>query len=111
MALWVHMKSNATFRSMENRVPIITDFELKKGWNFVSYPSLLTRNITDTLSSIDENYIAANIYNVSDINDKWKNYHSDKPEYLNDFKKIKVGQGFYVLVNQECTWTIHLLND
>jgi len=106
MAFWIHMKRDAIFTAMDRRVPVSTDIDLYKGWNCVGYPSLINKNITEALSSIDGQYIAIQHYNRTDINDPWKHYHRDKPSIYNDLILMSKGQGFWIYVSQNCTWTI-----
>jgi hypothetical protein len=106
MAIWIHMINDDTLINIEDRTPIRTEFEFQKGWNFVSYPSLIERTISNSFSSINGSYTAVKIYNESGMENPWKGYNVNKPQHLNDLNNIQTGQGFLIYITHECYWTV-----
>ncbi|UCE73179.1 MAG: right-handed parallel beta-helix repeat-containing protein, partial [Methanomassiliicoccales archaeon] len=70
---------------------------LKKGWNLLSIPQILTDNHLQTvLQSIDGFYDSVQWYDATDLNDPWKHYHTSKPPDMNDLNEINHKMGFWI---------------
>lgn len=50
MALWIHMTDTATL-NLTGTIPVTSDVQLRKGWNFVGYPSLYDRDLPTALNN------------------------------------------------------------
>jgi parallel beta-helix repeat protein len=94
MGLWVNVldDSNITYAAI---VPKFTNIELKVGWNFVSYPSFIERNVSEALSGIAYERI--------------EGYSPLPPQHLRIYSGddlMKPGYGYWIKVKADATWTV-----
>jgi cysteinyl-tRNA synthetase len=88
--------NNKAFRflSLETPNPPIV---LSPGWNLVSFPYLVNdKSLATVLGSINGQYDRVQTFEASDALDSGKNYHSEKPSYLNDLKNLDNSMGFWI---------------
>lgn len=100
MGIWILMEENDVL-NLVGRVPIPTTtmIQLKKGWNFVGYPSLTPRLITDALSGIPYDVVMQ--YNASQaMIDPWKSTRDG------DLTVMRAGEGYWIHVKSDCTWSV-----
>jgi hypothetical protein len=94
MAIWINMLKNDTL-IVYGTEPTSTAIPLYKGWNFVGYPSLTERNVSEALESIPYEQV--------------EGFDDSPPYYLRILKendKMKAGCGYWILVREDCTWSI-----
>jgi hypothetical protein len=99
MGMWIYMYSSDTLL-VQGDLLTTTDTPLYTGWNFVGYPSLTTRTVADSLSSISGQYDAVWYYNASDSADHWKSDNDG------DLTEMKAGEGYFIHATQDTTWTL-----
>jgi hypothetical protein len=77
--------------------------ELKTGWNFVGGKPIDTLPVLEAFGSVAENLVAVWHYETETGN--WLKYDNENPlSSLNDLKYIESGKGYWVVVDQDCTW-------
>jgi parallel beta-helix repeat protein len=94
IALWIDVAESSNL-TVAGIVPKTTSIELKSGWNFVGYPSLIERTVADALSGI--NY------------ERIEGYSQSPPEYLRIYTDIDLmiaGYGYWIKVSADVTWTL-----
>jgi hypothetical protein len=105
MGIWIHMLVTDTL-VVTGTVPITGNVSLCEGWNFIGSPSLQTRPIAEALASVEGKYVLVYAYDPSDAPDPWKKYDPGAPPYANDLNEMKPGWGYWIKVNEDCTWTL-----
>jgi hypothetical protein len=98
MGIWVYMASNDVL-TVTGIPPNPTNIQLKTGWNFIGYPSLTSRLITDALSGIP--YDVVEHYNASEVTDPWESTQQG------DLVWMSPGEGYWIHVTTDCTWTVN----
>lgn len=109
MSVWIHMKTNSNLK-VAGRVPSSINIKLNasgSGWNFVGYPSITNKTIESALGLLwtESKIDAVQHFNCLDINDPWKHKKSGKP-FGNDLEYMRTGEGYWILVTQDCEWII-----
>ena len=74
--------------------------ELSEGWNLIGYNSLVTRSISEVLSSISDRVNSVWAFK----NGKWIMYDPDNPGF-SDLTAIEPGLGYWINVRESCTWS------
>jgi hypothetical protein len=98
MGIWVYMATNDVL-TVTGIPPDPTNIQLKTGWNFIGYPSLTSRLITDALSGIP--YDVVEHYNASEVTDPWESTQQG------DLVWMSPGEGYWIHVTTDCTWTVN----
>jgi hypothetical protein len=103
MGLWIHALSDMVL--IPNHMDPSTDpmfpgtlIRLFPGWNFVSYPSVETRTITDALSGID--YDLVQTYDAA--SGEWWEYDGSS----GDLTHMEVGRGYWIHTDKEQDWLV-----
>lgn len=110
MGIWIFMKSDDTL-TIVGKVPVpsTTDINLKKGWNFVGYPSLTIRNAGngtgEAFESISGNVTIVQYFDAFDPSNPWKEWDpgSFSPD---DLIEVRPGYGLWIHATQDCTWSV-----
>jgi hypothetical protein len=94
-AFWVEVTSISDF-TVAGRVPDSVNVNLKAGWNMVSYPSLIPRDIAESLMGIGliwtEGYIGGpGPYNL---------------RKLVEFDYFSAGYGYWIYATQDAVWSL-----
>lgn len=77
---------------------VIQQIELYPGWNFVSiYVDLINADLLSVLQSIDGIYKSVWTYDKS--SEEWKRYIPDGPDFLNNLKEMRPGNGYWIEVD------------
>ncbi len=85
---------------------------LDEGWNLISLPRIqLDHDIETVLQSIEDQYDSVWRYNMTDINDPWRHYHSLKPTYMNDLWELNHSMGFWVHITDPEGTTLVVFGD
>ncbi len=85
---------------------------LYEGWNLISLPRIqLDPDIETVLQSIEDQYDSVWGYNITDINDPWRHYHSSKPPYMNDLWELNHSMGFWVHITEPEGTTLVVFGD
>ena len=105
MGLWVRATEVITLR-VSGGAPSSADIPLHAGWNLVGCPLAASTPVTETLSSIEGNYDLVYGYDASDQADPWKKYDVAALRFLNDLAYMGPWQGFWIRVDQDCTWSL-----
>ncbi len=103
MGLWVHMINNAVL------IPdlIIQDpgyFEfvpLSKGWNFIGYPSVTTRDVTTALAGVP--YDMVQTYDAA--TGQWISY--DPNTGSGDLTEMDLGRGYWIHATASDIWEVY----
>jgi hypothetical protein len=107
MGLWIHMKTPDVLVTV-GRVNMETTIQLYKGWNLVGYNYHFgSMSVNDALSGLP--YTAIQSYDASDPADKWKHNTTLKTgswASCNDLDNMQMGNGYWILVTDNCTWII-----
>lgn len=79
--------------------------ELKKGWNFISFPlNPADPSIEKVFSSVDGKYTNIWLYDSSDSANIWKHYHPDYAAF-SDLTTISAGRVYWVEAGEDCSLT------
>ncbi len=94
-AFWVRVTS-ASIYAVAGKVPDMVTVNLKAGWNLVGYPSLIPRDVAETLMGIGfsriEGYEGAALpYNL---------------KRLSDWDYLYAGQGYWIFASMDTTWDL-----
>jgi hypothetical protein len=109
--IWIFMTAPDTLTiSTYNSHPTVTNIQLKKGWNFVGYPSMTAKNagtgVGDAFASISAYVDMAIHYNASDTLDHWKEWGAGTQ---GDLVQIDPGYGLWMHVSSDCVWSVEWL--
>jgi len=96
---WLNMveADNLTVKGLPTDTTI---FNLKQGWNLISYPALTEQPVTIALLDVNGTYTSIFTF----IDDSWSSYSPEKPEFLNTLQTIMPGYGYWVKVSENTTW-------
>ncbi len=94
-AFWVEVTSISDF-IVAGRVPDSVVVDLHTGWNLVSYPSLIPRDVAETLMGIEHSWIEGydgtpNPYNL---------------RKLSEWDYLYAGYGYWIYASQDAVWTL-----
>jgi len=103
MGLWAHTSAPLTL-TVSGRAPFSTTIPLVEGWNLVGYPGLVTRPITEALASIAGKYNLVQTYDAAES--RWLTYDVSMPPFLNDLTEMVPGKGYWLVVTEDCVWTV-----
>ncbi len=95
IALWITMVSNDNL-AIAGRVSNSTSIQLYTGWNFVGYPSFTDRSVSKALTGLPYDQVEG----FDEIS---------SPYYLkilSDDDIMTAGQGYWISVTSDCTWTV-----
>ncbi len=95
---WIYMPNATTLTIIGWPIDNIT-VQLYRGWNLVGYTFPTTQSIADALLSVAGIYI-----HVSTYAGGWQQHIVDTPDFLNSFDTLESGHGYYIHVNEDCTW-------
>jgi hypothetical protein len=70
---------------------------LKTGWNFIGYPSDLSRNITSVLAQIHGKYVRVEAYQNYVGDNYWRSYPNVSGNTIENFEPMI---GYWILMNQ-----------
>ncbi len=94
MALWAEVTSDSWF-TVAGQVPAATNILLGVGWNFVGYPSLLDRLISESLAGLDVQRVEG-----YDVQGPWHLRKMETSELL------EAGNGYWIHVSSTQTWVV-----
>ncbi len=96
---WIHMAdgSDISFSGAAYSGVI----KLSAGWNLAGYNSLLSMSASDAISSIADRLTSLWAYD----NGEWKVYYPGNPA-LSNLETMSSGNGYWIKVTGECTWTM-----
>jgi hypothetical protein len=80
---------------------------LKAGWNLIGYPSLTRREVGSALEAIAAYVEQMWHYDPEDAEDPWKLYSPKQPAWANDLVYLAPGEGYWILVSQDCELTLN----
>jgi hypothetical protein len=106
MGFWLYLDSSDHLITA-GLVPNSTIINLYAGWNLVGYPSYTSRFLGDLMSGVFwESVQHFDSYYAK--GDHWKHNSTRKPSHLNDLNSMSTGEGYWVFVTKDCTWTVFL---
>ena len=73
------------------------------GWNLFGYPVPETRPVSETLRSIAGRYTSVVGFDPEDAGDPWKIYDPAAPEFANDLRELRYGDGYWINVSEPIT--------
>lgn len=98
---WINMTNDDTL-AIEGKEVYPLDYDLKRGWNLVSYDSLNTTLLNESLSEVMQQKNTTLL--VLTYKDReWLSYSSNKPIHLNTLKNSTPGYGYWVKVPEDLT--------
>ncbi|MBU1005684.1 MAG: alpha/beta fold hydrolase, partial [Nanoarchaeota archaeon] len=100
-AYWLNSPLNQTLTIEGTEFTYPINFSLKEGWNLISYPSLNTTLINESLKEVNNTY--ASIMAYKDNN--WLIYSPHKPTNLNTLTNLTPWQGYWIKVPRDINWT------
>jgi|GEM_PF-2751342 len=102
--VWVHMTQSASLQVRGSIVDSVS-IPLRAGWNMVGYPGSSAQPVQEALASIQGKYELVYTYDPLAA-DQWKKYQPDRMPALNSLTEMTPGQGYWLKVNQDCTWVV-----
>jgi Fibronectin type III domain len=106
MGVWIEMTQDSEL-NVSGSYPLTLSISLCTGWNLISYAGNQVKPISDALSSIAGKYLKVYTYKASDPTDPWKIFDSSVPPFVNDLTTLEPGAGYWINVNQNCTFVIN----
>jgi len=103
---WIHM-ATAAFLAPQGTLPVVTDIQLKKGWNLAGWPSLKTLPVDQALASIAGKYDRVYQYEATDPANPWKVFDPAAPLWVNDLAAIRPLKGYWILMNADATLRVN----
>jgi hypothetical protein len=94
MALWINVPADSNM-VVVGEVPDNTTIQLITGWNFVGFPSLMTRTVSDAMSGVSY--------------DKMEGFDSNPPDNMMEYlpgDSMVPGYGYWLTVNAPTNWTV-----
>ena len=100
---WVkpNVGGNFTLQGLNYSYPIT--YQLFTGWNLLSYPSLISSSVMDTLASV--NSTLTQLYSYQ--NNTWLTFNVLRNQSLNELKTFSPGFGYFVNVEENVNWTFN----
>ncbi|MCX6801864.1 MAG: DUF2341 domain-containing protein [Candidatus Diapherotrites archaeon] len=100
LSYWISMQSDANLHLSGYQI-FSWEISLYKGQNFVGYPSMTAREITEALSSIANKYSSVTHYENG-------GYQVYVPAYSGtaSLHELGSGKGYWVEVTEDCTWVL-----
>ena len=113
MGFWIHM-TDADTLDVTGNVPTTTNISLSTnagGWNLVSYPASVNRDLPFALSNngVGTDFSLVYSYRAHDVSDPWKLYNRTIPPVYNDLTTMSPGWGYWVKVSANHTWSVNYL--
>jgi hypothetical protein len=110
MGFWIHITVADTLDVVGN-VPVTTNIALHTGWNMVAYPSGVNRPLPEALSNngVGTDFSLVYAYHANDAS-PWKMYDPAMP-FGNDLTDLTPGWGYWIWVNEDCTWSVNYLGE
>jgi len=105
---WIKMKLNDSL-GLSGTILDVTEIPLYSSpdnMNLIGYPSLTSRTVETTLSSIAGNYDAIWAYDSLDMADNWKGYDPLVPAWVNDLYNITSTKGYWIKMKLNDTWEV-----
>ena len=102
---WINMTRKETLMVTGYEITYM-NVPLRKGWNQVGYNSLSQLPVEAALSSIYGIFHSISTYDSS--TKSWLNYAVDGPDFLNNLGHLKPGQGYWIIVADNCIWDISI---
>ena len=99
IGVWINMLNNDTLINEGYEIGVVS-FNLKQGYNLISYPSLDENNVSYVFGNVSGDLVNVLTYE----NNEWKSYSPAKPIILNNLTIIKPGQAYWVKVNDTVSW-------
>jgi len=96
---WIKMIENVNLITT-GTLPTSVNYNLKQGWNLISYPSITIQNLTTALSEVNGTYTSIFAF----IDGNWSSYSPEKPEFLNTLQTMIPGYGYWVKANDDVNW-------
>jgi hypothetical protein len=101
MGLWIHMKNDAVLIH-DNIAPTINNppvqIQLLGGWNFVSYPSTLTRTVDNAMGSVS--YDIVQTYDAA--TETWLSWDGSSGDLVN----MELGRGYWIHIPSNQMWNV-----
>jgi hypothetical protein len=94
MALWLNITQDSDF-TIAGLIPQSIDISLRTGWNLVSYPSFIDRQVSDALSGLS--YVRVEGFDPSSPSGLMN---------MNDTDYMSAGMGYWIKVSLDDTWTV-----
>ncbi|MFH1174189.1 MAG: hypothetical protein V1725_03595 [archaeon] len=98
---WVYVDS-ATIITYNGALRNNVVLPLQEGWNLIGYPTNISKNISEALSSIDGSYSEVWQYNAS--NQTWSSYRPDTPN--STLQEMAPGYGYWINMTAAATWVV-----
>jgi RHS repeat-associated protein len=95
MGLWIEVTAPAWLNVM-GTPPESTVVRLCRGWNLIGYPLAMALPVSDALASIEGRYDRVFAWDPADADDPWAFFAPSVPNWANDLKMMKPGQGYWV---------------
>ncbi len=102
---WINMTREETLEITGYEITY-TKIHLRVGWNHVGYNSLISQPVEAALSSIYG--ICHSISTYDSPTKSWLNYAIDSPDFFNNLDRLEKGQGYWIVVAENCIWDINL---
>ena len=115
MGFWIHM-INPDVLDVTGNVPVTTNITLTTnagGWNLVSYPSSINRDLPSILTNygVGTDFSLVYSYRAHDVADQWKLFNRTGLPIFNDLTALAPGWGYWVKSTAAHTWNVKYIPD
>lgn len=97
MGLWVYMNEDNVLSYYGYPVET-TNFDLRQGWNLISYPSLDLNNINLAFQNLLDNEHIFVIATYNSETEGWQDFNSEKPDFLNTLTQLNSNHGYWIYI-------------
>jgi hypothetical protein len=102
--IWIKMKNDAIL-TVDHDVPRPNqppyEIQFYNGWNFIGYPSVTTRDITDALAGVPYDLIQTYVAETG----QWLSYDPDAGS--GDLTQLELGRGYMLHATEDWIWQIN----
>ncbi len=95
---WINMKNSSLFE-LSGYLIKPDRIQLAQGWNLIGYPTNVTKNISDALTTIDGSYTILWFYNASEMRYYYYNASSEDGTFL----LMHPHYGYWIMMSKEDT--------
>ena len=103
---WVHLTGSPETYGIMGDNTIVSDMQIKSGWNLVCWPREHAASLSDALSSVNAHVDYVYRWDPVDKKYEYSHYINEELGWSGDFTELEPGYGYWFHSAQDCTWDI-----